>query len=326
MACPRHEMKFNLLTGQSGSFARNQNWGQNLWDIVPECRSSEPKTSKSRDSGRGKIIYQQSVNSDSQKGYRERLDMTTNLDGTTNGQNGEFSAIESSRRLVRSAQSAVMATVMPQNGAPFASLVTLATDPSGAPLLLLSDLAVHTRNIRRDSRVSLLIEERLDANPLACTRISMTGTIRQIPDSERLSARRRFLAKHPDAGVYCDFGDFSFHMIEIDQVHLVAGFGRIVDVAAGEILIECDDCSELLAIEEEAVAHLNADHQDALTLYAEKLAGMEPGDWMATGLDPDGLDLRSENTTCRIRFPEKVRGSGPLRAVMKRLAEQARML
>lgn len=237
---------------------------------------------------------------------------------------GEFSSLATARRLIRCAQTAALATLEPETGAPFVSLVTIATQASGAPILLLSDLAVHTRNVKADSRISLLVEEQVAGNPLAHARLTISGRLSPVAERDEEAARRRFLAKHPDAAVYCDFTDFGFYSIGMETSHLVAGFGRIVDIAAEDILIDCEDCSELLAAEAAAIAHMNADHADAVALYATKLIGAPPGPWSITGLDPDGLDLRQQEFTQRLAFPEKVRGGGGLRTMLKRLADQAR--
>ena len=260
-------------------------------------------------------------------GNGDRPDETSDRrDADGDGQ--PFSAIGESRRLVRSAQSAALATLAPDTGAPFASLVTIATDPGGAPILLLSDLAVHTTNIKADRRVSLLVEENHGHNPLAGIRVTMTGIIGKAGDldltPDLATVRRRFLAKHPDAGFYSGFTDFAFYAIEPETIHLVAGFGRIVDIAAQDFLIDCRECADLLAAEEDAIAHMNADHPDAIGLYATKLAGAPDGQWRITGLDPEGLDLRSQSDTCRVLFPEPVRGPGPLRAQLKQMADFAR--
>ncbi len=236
-----------------------------------------------------------------------------------------FSAIGTTRRLVRTARTGALGTLTPDTGAPFVSLVTTATDPAGAPLLLLSDLAVHTRNIRTDNRVSLLVEDAHPDDPLAGSRATIVGRLMRLTeDPEREAARRRFLAKHQEASFYAGFGDFAFYRLEIDTVHLVAGFGRIVDMAAADFLLDCSECSDLLAAAEGAVEHMNEDHADALALYATALVGAPPGEWQATGLDPEGLDMRAGDLTCRLVFPETLRGTGPLRAVLKRLADEAR--
>ncbi|MEM1046918.1 MAG: DUF2470 domain-containing protein [Pseudomonadota bacterium] len=236
-----------------------------------------------------------------------------------------FSAIGATRMLMRTARTGALGTLTPDTGAPFVSLVTTATDPAGAPLLLLSDLAVHTRNIRNDDRVSLLVEEAHPDDPLAGSRATIVGRLTMLSEEpERDAARRRFLAKHHEASFYAGFGDFAFYRLDVDTVHLVAGFGRIVDMAAGDYLLDCSECDELLAAAEGAVEHMNEDHADALALYATALVGAPPGEWQATGLDPEGLDLRAGDLTCRLLFPETLRGPGPLRAVLKRLADEAR--
>lgn len=240
------------------------------------------------------------------------------------GDSGAFSSLATARRLVRCARTAALATLEPETGVPFASLVTIATEASGAPILLLSDLAVHTRNVKADSRISLLVEEQLAGNPLAHARLTIMGRLSPVAKGDIASARRRFLAKHPDAAVYCDFADFGFYSIGMESSHLVAGFGRIVDIASEDILIDCGDCDELLAAEAGAITHMNADHADAVALYATNLIGAPPGAWCITGLDPEGLDLRLDEATERLTFPEKVRDAGGLRAVLKRLADQAR--
>lgn len=245
-------------------------------------------------------------------------------DGPDSGDSHEFSPLATARRLVRCAQTAALATLEPKTGAPFVSLVTMATEATGAPILLLSDLAVHTRNIKADSRISLLVDETAAGNPLACARLTLVGRIEPVADQDKATARRRFLAKHPDASVYCDFGDFGFYSIAVETSHLVAGFGRIVDLSSEQILVDCGDCAELLAAEADAVEHMNTDHADAIEAYATRLIGAPKGAWRITGLDPDGLDLRLNDATRRLAFPEKVRGAGTLRALLKRLADQAR--
>jgi len=106
--------------------------------------------------------------------------------------------------------------------------------------------------------------------------------------------------------------------------HLVAGFGRIVDLSPSELLTDTSDSADLVASEEGAIEHMNEDHADALTLYATKLLGMPDGAWVTTGADPDGLDLRAGALHARLAFPEKVRNGGDLRAILVYFAKEAR--
>jgi len=105
---------------------------------------------------------------------------------------------------------------------------------------------------------------------------------------------------------------------------LVAGFGRIVDLKSEQFLTDISDAAALLEAEQGAIDHMNADHRDAMNLYAIKLLGGEPADWHCTGCDPDGMDLQAGKTTLRLEFPERILSPVALRQVLKQLADQAR--
>jgi putative heme iron utilization protein len=105
---------------------------------------------------------------------------------------------------------------------------------------------------------------------------------------------------------------------------LVAGFGRIVDLKPEQFLTETSDAGALLEAEQGAIEHMNADHRDAMNLYATRLLGAEPADWRCTGCDPDGIDMQAGPTTLRLDFPERVTGPGELRKMLVRLAGEAR--
>jgi putative heme iron utilization protein len=142
--------------------------------------------------------------------------------------------------------------------------------------------------------------------------------------SDRTILRQRYLHAHPSAEAFVDFKDFSFFRIRLSGTHLVAGFGRIVDLKPAQFLTDISDAGALLEAEQGAVEHMNTDHQEALGLYATRLLGAAAGDWRCSGLDPDGIDLQAGNKTLRLDFPERVTGPGELRKMLVRLAEQAR--
>jgi hypothetical protein len=234
--------------------------------------------------------------------------------------NGDFDPVKAAKHLLREARTGALGTLA-ADGAPYVSLVTVATLPDGALVLLLSKLARHTANIARDSRVSLLLAaDSREGDPLAGARIGIAGTIEKTGDP----AARRFLARHPSAQTYAGFADFSFFRIEIESAHLVAGFGRIVDIAAADLLTPLGGAEALLAAEEGAVAHMNEDHLDAIGLYATVLLGEKPGEWKIASLDPDGCDLILGEKTRRLEFPERVTHSDALRKTMVSLVKQAR--
>ena len=124
--------------------------------------------------------------------------------------------------------------------------------------------------------------------------------------------------------MFANFGDFAFYRMEIGRAHLVAGFGRIVDVGPKDLLADMSDAQALVESETGAIAHTNEDHADACRLFATKLLGGPDGDWRCVGIDPEGLELQQGRTALRLPFPQRVTGPGPLRAVLKELADQAR--
>jgi putative heme iron utilization protein len=147
-----------------------------------------------------------------------------NVQRAATGGNSEDAAA-TIRGLVRNARTAVLATVRGEERHPYASLVAIAPDGRGEPLLLLSALAWHTQNLLHDPRASLLIADpAASEDPLAAPRVSLIGAIAKTTHDD---AAGWYLAVHPEAKGYAGFNDFAFHRFMIDTAHLVAGFGRI---------------------------------------------------------------------------------------------------
>jgi len=136
--------------------------------------------------------------------------------------------------------------------------------------------------------------------------------------------RRRYLNTHPSAEAFVDFKDFSFFRIRPLGAHLVAGFGRIVDLKPAQFLTDISDAGALLEAEQGAIDHMNADHRETTNLYATRLLGAEAGDWRCTGCDPGGIDLQAGEKKLRLDFPARVTGPGELRKMLVKLAEEAR--
>ena len=233
----------------------------------------------------------------------------------------DFDPKGAAKKLLREGRSGALATLMPGSGDPYCSLVNVATAADGSPLLLISTLAVHTKNVLADPRVSLMIDERKEGDPLEGGRVMLLGTAAPAPDKE---IRRRYLERQPEAEMYVGFSDFSFYKMTLKAAHLVAGFGRIVDLEAEDILTPTGDAAELVAAEPDIIAHMNEDHTDTCRLYATKLLGGADGAWRCVGCDPDGLELQLGRTALRLPFPQRIRAPGVLRQVLKQLAEEAR--
>src|SRR5438270_8543657 len=235
----------------------------------------------------------------------------------------DFDPQNLAKSLLRRRRQGALATLTAGSGDPFCSLVNLASHPDGSPILLISRLAVHTKNILADPRVSLMLDERAPGDPLEGARIMLSGLAEQA-DAARDLLQRRYLSAHPSAEAFVSFKDFSFFRIRPTGTHLVAGFGRIVDLKPEQFLTDLTGAEELLAAEEGAVEHMNADHRDAMGLYATKLLGAAEGDWRCTGCDPEGLDMQEGQTALRLEFPERVTSGAALRKMLVRLAGEAR--
>lgn len=233
----------------------------------------------------------------------------------------EFDGVPLARQLLRTVRSGALATLDRHAGGPFASLVSVATDLDGSPLLLVSQLSDHTGNMEADPRASLLLAAGGRGDPLAHPRLTLSGRI-EAADEPR--ARRRFLERHPKARLYADFADFSFRRLTVESAHLNGGFARAARLSGSEILTPMAGADALAEAEEDALAHMNEDHSDAIRLYATRLAGEPEGAWRATGIDPDGIDLGAGDLTARVDFPERVTDPGMLRRTLAALAAEAR--
>lgn len=238
-----------------------------------------------------------------------------------------FDPVRAARLILRGASTASLATLT-EAGDPFTSFVTVGTDAAGAPLLLVSRLAVHTRNLDRDPRCSLLLVASggEGGDPLAGGRITLQGRAVRIPrdgaDHDRLLGR--FLARHPEAEGYAAFADFGLMRVDLVEGHLVAGFGRIHAVPAADLLVPADLAAAFESAEAGAVGHMNEDHLDAVRLYATRLLGRPDGDWRVVAADADGLDLASDEEVVRLPFRERQGEVIGLRRELKALSDIAR--
>jgi putative heme iron utilization protein len=231
---------------------------------------------------------------------------------------------QTARDLMRSQDWGVLATAMPGDGHPYASLVLVAADYDATPILLMSDLAEHAKNIAGDDRVSLLFDgTRGLSSPLTGARLSVQGRAERCNDAR---LRDRFLARHEDASQYVDFGDFAFYRVVVARGHLVAGFGKIEWIDRGDLLYSASEAADLNGMHEwEASAnrHMNEDHSDAIQNYAQNLLNGQGDGWTMTGCDPEGCDLRRGADVLRLAFPEPCHDPDSLRRQLVALARRA---
>jgi heme iron utilization protein len=238
----------------------------------------------------------------------------------------DFDPKSLAKSLLRATRAGTLATIDRNTGHPFASLVNVATDADGAPLILISRLSTHTANLEADGRASILLAAAGKGDPLAHPRLTLLGSFARVPrdDPREARLRRRFLARHPKSELYAGFADFSFWKLATVSAHLNGGFARAADLTAADVMTDIAGADDLLDVEASAVDHMNTDHADAVRLYATKLLGAADGAWRLSGLDPDGLDLVCGDNAVRLPFPTRVTTSQQLRTIVVDLAKTAR--
>lgn len=197
-----------------------------------------------------------------------------------------------------------------------------ACDHDATPLLLISDLAEHTRNLRANPACSLLFDGTLGLDtPLTGARISVQATAQQIDDNRLM---QRYCARHPSARDYAGFADFHLFRLAVSRIHLVAGFGRIHWIDGTEVLFPTMGFEALAEAEAGIVSHMNEDHSDAIGLYANVLLGLPGVGWHMTGVDPEGCDLALGGQVARLSFAQPVHDANEARIELVRLVKEAR--
>ena len=227
-----------------------------------------------------------------------------------------------SRRLIRASDRAVLSTAMTGDGWPYGSLVLTACDHAARPLLLISELAEHTKNLGGDARASLLFDGTagLDS-PLTGARVTVMGRLAPTDDAGLID---RYVARHPDAEMYLGFADFRLFEMAVERAHIVAGFGAIHWIPAPDLLFDTGGHEDLATAESDIVGHMNEDHADAVQLYATNLLGLGAGDWKMTGVDPEGIDLRDGGRIARLDFEKPAADAEAARGSLVRLVKAAR--
>lgn len=235
-------------------------------------------------------------------------------------------AIRQARTLVATARHGALAVIVPDGGGfPGASRVALATDYDGMPVILVSALSWHTRAIVEEPKCSLLVGEVGKGDPLAHPRISLFLTAKpvELGTVEHDRIRRRYLARHPKAALYVDFGDFAFFRLAISHASLNGGFGKAYELTAADFAPKGDNAG-IAEIEESAIDHMNDDHKDALDLYARVSARAGSGYWRLAALDAEGMDLVDGDRVCRVWYPAPLETAANLRTVLAEMARAAR--
>ncbi len=130
------------------------------------------------------------------------------------------------RALAARSKTATLATLT-KDGYPFGTLVAIAFDGEGRPLLLLSSLAEHTQNLTASDRASVMVHEPIADEALAVARMTIVGLCARVPEGELDAVRAAYLAAQPSAAQYASFKDFAFYRLEPIAVRDVGGFGKM---------------------------------------------------------------------------------------------------
>ena len=210
-------------------------------------------------------------------------------------------------------------------GYPYGSFVTVAFD-SGNPIFLISELAEHTKNLERDSRASLLVAEGGSADPLANGRVTMLGPCTPVEGGGG-SARAAFFGAHPNSTYYADYRDFAFWKLHVDYVRYIGGYGRMSWISKADWhAAEPDPLGPSAA---GMIAHMNADHADAMVLYCKAFSkATEVTSASMTGVDRYGFDMsavtQQGRRPVRLAFAKPVSTPEEVRAALISMVKAAR--
>lgn len=250
-------------------------------------------------------------------------------DGPPGPQLPEPSHAERARTLVSQASEGSLGSLSHRRpGDPFVSLMPFAGEEEGTLLFLVSNLAVHTRNLDADPRASLLVREPEagDRDPLGLARVTLVGSTSRVGAPESETVRSRYLDQHPNARYWVDFSDFSFRRMRVEEAYYVGGFG-VMGWVDGKAYATAEP-DPLRDAATGILEHVNQDHTDALLLFARH-AGIEaPEEARMTGVDRLGFNLRVRTDErvrgLRLAFPEEARTGARVRECLVAMVRDAR--
>jgi len=220
------------------------------------------------------------------------------------------------RRLLNHQSLGVLSThSVDVEGYPFGSIAPYVLDYEGHPVMLISDIAQHTRNIKRDNRVSLTVFDRYAVDPQASGRLTWIGDAEIINPAE-IEIRSRYLRYFPSSESYFETHDFSFYRIYLRRARFIGGFGQIYWVEADEMLLK----NPFRKAEAMIIEHMNNDHERALRHYCNVLKGVEVRAVTMTGIDSEGFDLLADGRKLRIDFDAPISTVDEARATLAKLA------
>ncbi|MEM6710791.1 MAG: DUF2470 domain-containing protein [Pseudomonadota bacterium] len=230
---------------------------------------------------------------------------------------------QQAKTLVRAARFGALAVLSPSSNTPQISRVGVATNQVGAPVILISQLSPHFAALENNPKAAVLLGEPGRGDPLAHPRISVSVSARKVTDAEeRANLRGRYLARHPKSALYIDFADFAFWVLGPQSASLNGGYGKAYELDRDDVMSV--HVSELVSSERDAVDHMNADHLDAIDIYAGQ-ALADPGQgWMMASLDAEGMDLIRKEELIRVWYPNALTSAQALRPTLVAMVKKMR--
>lgn len=225
------------------------------------------------------------------------------------------------KTLLRGARYASLATLDPTDGSPWASRVNIATTMGGDIVFLISSLSGHFTNLEADQRCSFLVGEPGKGDALAHPRMTLIGRAEKLANGpERDLQAGRYAMRHPKSALYSGLSDFALWRFKTARVSLNGGFGKAYAPTAADICTDLTGLEALVTAEAGAVAHMNADHADAVGRYAARV-GETPDGWRLACIDPEGMDLARGDDMARVWFDRPLASAAELRPVLVALAK-----
>ncbi len=237
--------------------------------------------------------------------------------------NKKNKAIKEARTLLRSHEKAMLSThSFSKSGFPFGSVTTYMTDYQGHPIIYISHLAQHTKNIKQNSKISLLVSQENDQDINAGARLTLLGNAELVSDKEALDIADKFYLKFPESKSYQSTHDFQFYRLKVEHVRYIGGFGQIYWLNVDDFILPEP---QWLASEKAAIEHMNEDHVDAMKVMCSYYKNFEADQIIMTHLYPDGCLLRAnEKTNYFLPYPEMVKDSKDIRIQLVKMTQESR--
>lgn len=231
-----------------------------------------------------------------------------------------MSAAAEARQFLTTTHSGVLSTISARlGGYPFGSIAPFVLDHDGQPLILISTIAEHTKNIQADPRVSLIAFDPASPDMQAGARLTLVGKARLAEKDTTL--RARYLRYFPQAEGYFDMHDFLFHRIEVEQARFIGGFGKIHWISGNELRAPANRLAEQ---EAGILEHMNADHAENLQAYCKHVHGVQAAEAFMVGIDTTGFDVRADGRLLRFVFDTPVTDALEARVALVALAKACR--